>query len=73
MERYENDMMYGVSHKKLCSEFKKALNKSVILDFPSQRFVYALLGYNEDTGKVLGTTFKSTKANANDREYQKAL
>ena len=58
---------------KSCSEFKKALNKSVILDFPSQRFVYALLGYNEDTRKVLRTTFKSIKTDANDREYQKAL
>lgn len=50
----------------------ESLKKSVVIDFPDLKHVYALIGYNKDTNKVLGWTFKSNKIDAKDEKSYKA-
>lgn len=51
---YAHSAMFKVPHRKLCSMVMESLKKSVVIDFPDLKHVYALIGYNKDTNKVLG-------------------
>jgi len=69
---YAHSTMFKVPHHKLCSKLVESLKKSVIIDFPDLKRVYATIGYSRDTNKALGCSFKQKKIDAKNQAPYKA-